>query len=82
MSLGMRSNASAGRVVLGQGVEPPSRKIKKFKEDGPAIARMACPIWWRRKLRAHHARTLETAAIRMGQPIANPFDMFFKKEPA
>lgn len=54
------------RVVLGQGVEPPSRKIKKFKEDGPAIARMACPIWWRRKLRAHHARTLETAAIRMG----------------
>ena len=54
------------RVAEGQGVEPPSRKIKKFKEDGPAIARMACPIWWRRKLRAHHARTLETAAIRMG----------------
>lgn len=54
------------RVAEGQGVEPPSRKLKKFKEDGPAIARMACPIWWRRKLRAHHARTLETAAIRMG----------------
>ena len=54
------------RVAEGQGVEPPSRKIKKFKEDGPAIARMACPIWWRRKLRAHHGRSLEAAAIRIG----------------
>ena len=58
--------SAMGRVAEGQGVEPPSRKIKKFKEDGPAIARMACPIWWRRKLRAHHGRSLEAAAIRIG----------------
>lgn len=52
------------RVAAGQGVEPPSRK--KFAQHGPALARMTCPYWWRRKLRAHHGRSLETAAIRIG----------------
>jgi hypothetical protein len=27
---------------------------------------MTCPYWWRRKLRAHHGRSLEAAAIRIG----------------
>ena len=54
------------RVVVGQGVEPPSRKLKKYREDGPAISRMACPVWWRRKLRSHHGRCIESAAIGIG----------------
>lgn len=52
------------RVALDQGVEPPSRK--KFAEHGPALARMTCSHWWRRKLRAHHGRSLEAAAVRIG----------------
>lgn len=52
------------RVALDQGVEPPSRK--KFIEHGPALARMTCSYWWRRKLRAHHGRSLEAAAVRIG----------------
>lgn len=52
------------RVATGQGIEPPSRK--KFKEHGPALARMTCPGWWQRKLRAHHGRCLEAAAVRIG----------------
>lgn len=35
-------------------------------EDGPAISRMTCPLWWRRGLRKIQARELEAAAIRLG----------------
>ncbi len=35
-------------------------------EDGPAIARLTCPLWWRRGLRKVQARELEAAAIRLG----------------
>ena len=43
-------------------VEPPPEKVK----DGPAIARMTCPLWWRGKLRAVLARRVEGAAVRLG----------------
>lgn len=52
------------RVAAEQGIEPPSRK--KFTEHGPALARMTCTYWWRRKLRAHHGRSLEAAAVNIG----------------
>lgn len=32
----------------------------------PALARMACARWWRRRLRAHHGRTVEAHAWRLG----------------
>jgi len=54
--------ASMVRIVLGQGIEPPHERTK----NGPAIARMCCPMWWRRKLRRHHGRAFEAAAIALG----------------
>ena len=50
-------------ICAGQGIEPPhALKV----ETGPALARMTCHQWWRRKLRAHHGRAVEHAAIRLG----------------
>lgn len=50
------------RVAIGQGVNPPNEDI----EDGPAVARMADPQWWRRKLREMRAKQLEGGSIEMG----------------
>lgn len=50
------------RICKGQGIFPPPAKVK----DRSAIARMTCTLWWRRKLRQHHGRTVESAAIRLG----------------
>jgi hypothetical protein len=52
------------KVCEGQGVDAP--RVKRERDVPGAMARMTCPIWWRRKLRAHHGRTLESVAIRMG----------------
>lgn len=54
--------ASMARIAEGQGIEPPPCKVG----DGPAIARMTCSMWWRRKLRRNHGRSVEGAAIVMG----------------
>lgn len=40
--------------------------MKKGVEDGPAIARMSCPLWWRRQLRKAQARAVEGSAIALG----------------
>lgn len=51
------------RICNGQDVEPPDAcKV----EDGPAMARMLDPIWWRRQLRKVHAKRVEGAAIALG----------------
>lgn len=50
-------------IAEGQGIESPH---KNGDPIGPAIARLTCHQWWRRKLRAHHGRAVEAAAIRMG----------------
>lgn len=51
------------RIADGQGVTPPDPdKIA----DGPALARFADPLWWRRQLRKVHAKHVEGAAIKMG----------------
>lgn len=50
-------------IAKGQGIESPHRCGDPI---GPAIARLTCHQWWRRKLRAHHGRAVEAAAIRMG----------------
>jgi hypothetical protein len=44
------------------GAVPPVEKIK----DAPAVARMTCPIWWRRALRVAQARQLERGAVLLG----------------
>lgn len=51
------------RFCIARGVVPPSDRIN----DGPALARMFCPQWWRRQLRAQHARAVEGAAISLGR---------------
>ena len=53
---------SMNKVVRGQGLLPPDERT----QDGPAMARMTDAEWWRRKLRANHARTVEKAAIQLG----------------
>lgn len=50
------------KLCHGYGVTPPGEKVK----DGPAIARMVCAQWWRRKMRRTHARALEAQAISLG----------------
>lgn len=45
-----------------QKITAPAEKIRL----GPALSRMTCPLWWRRKLRRRHSRTLESAAIHLG----------------
>ena len=50
------------RLARGQSVIPPGPEV----EDGPAVARMCDPVWWRSQLRVAHARAVERAAIRLG----------------
>lgn len=60
--------AALGRVAIGQGVTPPIDHPCNgaHVEDGPAIARMTDPQWWRRQLRRAHAKAVEGTAIRLG----------------
>jgi hypothetical protein len=61
------------RICDGQGINPPPGK-----KDGPAIARMCCPLW-RRKLRRHHGRTVEAAAILLGH-VSRTRDLYCSNE--
>lgn len=54
--------AAMAAMVQRFALEPPADKVR----NGPAIARMACPLWWRRKLRRQHSRAIESAAIVLG----------------
>ncbi|MDO9068534.1 MAG: replication endonuclease [Deltaproteobacteria bacterium] len=63
------------RVCKGQGIAPPPVKTR----NGPAIARMCCPLWWRRKLRKHHGQTVESAAILLGRVSRNR-DLYVSNE--
>ncbi|MBD9530616.1 replication endonuclease [Comamonas sp. CMM01] len=36
-------------------------------EGEPAIARASCPLWWRKRLRVHVARTVEAGSISLGR---------------
>lgn len=57
-------HAAMARVCEGQGVTPP--RVKRCRDVPPAIARMTCPLWWRRQLRRMHAKNVEGAAIILG----------------
>ena len=54
--------AAMSAMVQRFALAPPADKVR----DGPAIARMACPLWWRRKLRRQQGRAVESAAIVLG----------------
>lgn len=70
-----QARASMERVCAGQGIAPPPPKT----EDRPAIARMCCPLWWRRRLRKHQGQTVEAAAVRLG--YVNKFrDLYVSEE--
>jgi hypothetical protein len=67
--------AAMERICDGQDIKPPPAKTK----DQCAIARMCCPLWWRRKLRSLHGRKVEAAAIQLG--LVNRFqDLYVSNE--
>lgn len=67
-ALRRRLDAFVGRY----GIKPPEplRVTRTGRtagvSDSGAIARMCCPLWWRRKLREAQARALEGKAIELG----------------
>jgi hypothetical protein len=61
--------AAMERIAHGQDVAPPApwdELTQKGVQDGPAVARMTDPLWWRRNLRRVHAHNVEGAAIALG----------------
>ncbi len=54
--------AAMGRIAANYGIEPPDPDTL----DTPAMERMKDAQWWRRKLRAVHAKQVEGAAIGLG----------------
>lgn len=67
--------ASMERICVSQGIEPPNAETA----DQPAIARMTCELWWRRKLRRRHGRAVEAAAIRLGR-VSRRGDLYVSNE--
>jgi hypothetical protein len=54
--------AALDKIAMGWAITPPELNI----QDGPAIARLTDPQWWRRQLRRVHAKHVEGAAINLG----------------
>lgn len=54
----------AARFCSSRGIVPP--EVQDGDRPGPALARMACASWWRRRLRAMHGRQIEAEAVRIG----------------
>lgn len=52
---------AAARYVRGRGCRPPD-----VEDSRAAVARMTCPLWWRRQLRRQHGRKIERHAIGFG----------------
>lgn len=67
--------AAMERVCVGQSIEAP----KSTMRDDCAIARMTCPLWWRRKLRNSHGKAVEGAAIRLGR-VSRKHDLYVSNE--
>lgn len=52
--------------VKRRGLDAPEVRCGLEEEVRGAVARMVCPLWWRRQLRRMHGRTIERAAVRLG----------------
>lgn len=60
----VKAHSVAVRFVEARGIAAP---VPKDHENvGPALARMGCGSWWRRRLRALHGRTIEAQAVALG----------------
>lgn len=65
--------AIAARFCTARGIDAAPARVGPFGvEARPALARMACARWWRRRLRAHHGRTVEAHAWRLGVVHGKP----------
>lgn len=74
--------AAMERLADAQGVTPPppwDELKQRGCQDAPAVARMADPLWWRRKLRGAHAKLVEGAAIELGY-VNRARDCYVSKE--
>lgn len=58
-----------------QKISPPHVNVKL----GPALSRMTCEFWWRRKLRRRHGCELESAAIGLGI-VSKSRDLYVSQE--
>jgi hypothetical protein len=67
--------AAMTRICDGQGINAPHEKTK----NGPAISRMCCQLWWRRKLRKHQGQIVEAAAIQLGY-VSKARDLYVSNE--
>lgn len=56
------------QVCRQRGIEPPCDEVRSasYVRTDPAIARMTCRLWWRRRLRRLHVRAVEEAARALG----------------
>lgn len=54
------------RYVEARGMESPPTPTGELSEIRGAVARMLCPLWWRRQIRKRHGRRVEQGAIRLG----------------
>jgi hypothetical protein len=54
------------RFCLARGVKPPPVSDGEEGQIKAAVLRMVCPLWWRRRLRVQHGRTIEENAIKLG----------------
>lgn len=67
---GLRSRLEG--YVRRYGIEPPAAYVQTKTgsfagvQDGPAVSRMTCPLWWRRRLRVAQGRAIEAEAVRLG----------------
>jgi hypothetical protein len=61
LSIGAR-RSELESFCLTLGIVAPHESV----DDVPAIARMVCPLWWRRQLRKAQARAVEGSAIALG----------------
>ncbi|GAB3497494.1 replication endonuclease [Curvibacter fontanus] len=63
------------RVCHRQSIKPPPGEMA----DRPSIARMCCPLWWRRRLRRHQGQVVEAAAIQLGH-VNKSRDLYVSNE--
>lgn len=67
---GLRSRLEG--YVARYGIAPPAALVTTERgtcsgvEDGPAVSRMTCHLWWRRRLRVAQGRAIEAEAVRLG----------------
>lgn len=66
---------SMERVCQLQGIEPPPATT----DAQPALARMCCSHWWRRKLRKHQGQSVEATAVRLGY-VSKARDLYVSDE--